>query len=321
MELMQTMLTDSDRVILNSPESYLKQVHPQPFMNQQEKIMYTGLARDNLYSDIARRTVHVAAYILSADLESDPFAQGLHMSLSKHVLDPAFITILMTHLSQCKSYTGRDLGVVGAYLCKVMNKWIDTNCPKTVEKTAINKKGENKAKAEKADVNLEEDRKKKLEPVKHVFMAVHTLLHTLIDRIQHTTSLGSDEEILALAAAIAMDNEYTIQEIFSSDLPVTAEVAFALNPKPDIIIKSALLLPTKLIPATMTANQSAFLESLKRWVYEKLNEQGTQFIYQFLVATYGKHEHVDVSQNFINPKDCGTQYSNLLCVAKQMINK
>ena len=110
----------------------------------------------------------------------------------------------------------------------------------------------------------------------------------------------------------------TIKEIIASDFPITANV-FDCVKDPSNLIRSSLLLDKSELPKLST-NQNAFVESLKRWVYDKLNILQTQVIYQFLVATYGTQKP-DVTTKVINPKDCGPQYANLFTVAKQMINQ
>ena len=75
-------------------------------------------------------------------------------------------------------------------------------------------------------------------------------------------------------------------------------------------------------PTKPTANQSAFLESLKRWVFRMLDTipGGTTVGYQYLVGVYGSVKP-DVSPYYIQIKDCGGSYPSLLEVAKQIVNK
>ena len=312
--MVPTRITDSDMIILQSVESYLKSINTPMAQSPHEKIVVTQQARDYLYSDIVQRVPRVAAYILQADMETDTTAQGLNMSLSKHVMDPVFINLLMQFLA--KKNDGEENSVTGAYLAKLLNKWLEQNV-KTPEKImAPPKEGETVGTVE----NVNKPQKQDVEPVAHIKWAVEQLLGNLQRLIAVKCNNVTDGQALAIAACVAMNNHETIIEIISSDLPVTADV-FDIVADPSNIIKESLLLGKNDIPAKLSTNQTAFVESLKRWVYKKLNDIPTQTSYQFMVATYGAAAGVDVSTKFINPKDCGTQYSNLLTVAKQLINK
>lgn len=312
--MVPTRITDSDMIILQSVESYLKSINTPMAQSPHEKIVVAQQARDFLYSDIVQRVPRVAAYILQADMETDTTAQGLNMSLSKHVMDPVFINLLMQFLA--KKNDGEENSVTGAYLAKLLNKWLEQNV-KTPEKImAPPKEGETVGTVE----NVNKPQKQDVEPVAHIKWAVEQLLGNLQRLIAVKCNNVTDGQALAIAACVAMNNHETIIEIISSDLPVTADV-FDIVADPSNIIKESLLLEKNDIPAKLSTNQTAFVESLKRWVYKKLNDIPTQTSYQFMVATYGAASGVDVSTKFINPKDCGTQYSNLLTVAKQLINK
>lgn len=296
-------ITDSDMIILQSVESYLKSLGTTT-MNRspQETIILTQQARDYLYSDIVQRFPRVAAYLLQADMETDTVAQGLNLALSKHVMDPIFVNLLMQYLS--KHNDAQENCVSGAYLAKLMNKWIAQNI--TDDKP---KKGEKVEESTEADP---------LEPISHISWAIDILLKDIISIVMVKCANLTKYQATAIAACIAMDNNDTIREIISSDLPVTADV-FDIDANPSNIIKAALLLEKNDISAKLSTNQKAFVDSLVRWVYKKLNMLPTQTIYQFMVSIYGSTT-ADVSTKYINPKNCGTQYSNLLTVSKQIIN-
>lgn len=298
-------ITDSDMIILQSVESYLRQLGTQINRTPQETIILTQQARDYLYSDIVRRVPRVAAYLLQADMENDTVAQGLNLSLSKHIMDPVFINLLMQYLNIQNSID--ENSITGAYLAKLMNKWIEQNV-----KT-------DKPKKEKGEKEEETSSANPLEPVMHISNAVDRLLGNIIGMVAAKCPNLTKHQVTAIAACIAMNNNDTIGEVLHSDLPITADVLDIIA-DPSNILKSALLLEKNDIPAKLSTNQSAFMDSLVRWVYKKLNMIPTQSSYQFMVAVYGTTS-VDVSTKYINPKDCGTQYSNLLTVAKQLINK
>lgn len=302
-------ITDSDMIILNSVESYIKSRNIPMYISPQEKLMVTQQARDALYSDIVRRVPRVAGYLLHADMETDTKAQGLNMSLEKHALDPIFIDMLMQYLT--RENNAEDNTTTGAYLAKIANRWIEQNVDKEPEKP---KKGDKTPPppptTEKTDP---------IAPIKHIFYAVECLLGNMMRLISIKCCDLNEKQAMAVAACLATNNQDTIKELISSDLPITADILNVYE-NPSNVIKASLLLEKTEVPATLSKNQTAFVDSLKRWVYKRLNDLNTQAIFQFLVATYGFASGVDVSTKFINPKECGTQYSSLLTVAKQMIN-
>ena len=304
-------ITNSDMIVLNSVESYLNSIGTPVTRTPQEKLIVMQNARDMLYSDIVRRVPRLAAYILAADMEVDTYAQGLHASLSRHALDPVFINLLMQYLS--KSNNREECCITGAYLVKIANRWIETNVKE--EKPA--KKGD-KAEAVEAAKN----NKDPLEPIMHIMNAIKALLGGLASYVAvRCNNVLPENQNIAIAACIAMNNKDTIKEIIASDFPITADIFDVpeLVPDPSSLIRETLLLEQSEIPGKPSTNQQAFIDSLTRWVYKKLNEIPAQAIYSFLIATY-KTNSPKIDTKFINPKSCGTQYSNLLAVAKQIIN-
>lgn len=302
-------ITDSDMIILQSVESYLRSLGAPITNNPQEKLIVTQQARDYLYSDIVQRFARVSAYCLAADMETDTIAQGLYLALSNHVMDPVFINILMQYLN--RNNNPEENGIVGAMLTKLMNGYLEQKWKKAEQPTKSTKKGE------KEEVKTN-DKPEDVSEIQHLSDAIEYLLGDLANTIQSRCGNLTHVEALAIAACIAMNNVTTIHEIISSDLPITAQL-FKVVMDPTNLITAALRLEKTEYPKT-TQNQQAFLDSLKRWVYEKLNELPTQTCYQMLVAIYGSVKPTDTGKYLIQIKDCGTQYSNLLVVAKQLIN-
>jgi hypothetical protein len=307
-------ITDSDMICLHSVDSYLKSIGTPITRTPQEKLIIMQNARDMLYSDIVRRVPRIAAYILAADMETDTYAQGLDKSLSRHALDPVFINLLMQYLA--KSNNREECCITGAYLVKISTKWIETNVKE--EKPAPTKKGEKATEeAPKATTN-----KDPLEPIMHIMNAIRALLGGLASYVAvRCNNVLSENQNIAIAACIAMNNKDTLTEIIKSDFPITADIFDVpeLVPDPSNLIRETLLLEQSEIPGKLSTNQQAFVDSLTRWVYKKLNEIPAQAIYSFLISTY-KTNAPKIDTKFINPKSCGTQYSNLLAVAKQIIN-
>ena len=309
-------ITDSDMIVLHSVQSYLQSIGAPITNSPQEKIIIMQNARDMLYSDIVRRVPRIAAYILAADMDVDTYAQGLDKSLSRHALDPVFINLLMQYLA--KSNNREECCITGAYLVKIANKWIETNVKE--EKPAPAKKGEKAEEATKAPTSNSDP----LEPIMHIMNAIRALLGGLASYVAvRCNNVLPENQNIAIAACIAMNNKDTILEIIKSDFPITADIFDVpeLVPDPSSLIRETLLLEQSDIPGKPSTNQQAFIDSLTRWVYKKLNEIPTQSAYQVMVSTYGLPNGVDVSTKFINPKDCGTQYPNLLQTAKIIINK
>lgn len=294
-------ITDSDMIVLQSVESYLKSLGTPINQHPQERLIVTQKARDFLYSDIVQRAPRIAAYLLSTDLETDTVGQGLYFAMSRHVMDPIFVNILMQFLARANN--ADENGVVGALLTKIMSKHIESKTKQTETKSKKNDK--------------EELQQMDMSDVAHIQKAIDQLLGSLADLVCAKCGNVTHVEATAIAACIAMNNKDSITEIVASDLPITADV-FNILSNPGSIIKGALLLEKSEV-TKLTKNQQAFLDSLSRWVFKKLNDISMQQCYQFLVATYGTMKP-DVSKYFIYLKDCGNAYPQLREVAKQLID-
>lgn len=299
-------LTDSDMIILESVDSYLQKQHAPTNCSAQEKFFIIQSAKEYLYSEIAVRLPRVAGYILAANMETDECAKGLNASLSKHVMDPIFVNILLQSLARTNSNI--DNCTVGAYLAKLLSSWMSQNI-KTDEK---NKKGEVVNEAPKLEVQLE--------PVKHIDAAIRMLLGYVITQVKTKCVNLSDAQCMAVAACLAMNSRATIVELINSDLPITADI-LDIYGNLDITVREVLLIDKQAadIPGKLSANQTAFVDSLKRWTYNKLNRIPIQSCYQFLVATYGAINNIDTSNKLVNPRDCGNQYPNLVELTKQLL--
>lgn len=307
---MLKQITDSDMIILNSVESYLKTLGTPVMQNPQEQLMVVQQAKEFMYSDIARRVPRVASYILTADMETDTVAQGLFFALSKHLMDPIFVQILMQYLQQMNN--GEDNGITGAFMAKVMNRYMEANWK---ENTVVPKKD----KKDKTETTPVAPVVNDMSAIKHIQEAVQYLLGNMAGLIiSRCGSNLTQSEAIAIAACIAMNNRDTITEIIKSDLPVTADV-FSIVQDPSSIIKHSLLLDKSEF-TKLSSNQNVFVDSLRRWVYDKLNIIPTQESFKFLVSVYGSIKPTDTGNLLIQLKDCGMQYSNLLTVAKGLIN-
>lgn len=302
---MFTQITDSDKIVLNSVESFMKAQGGIPAGTAPDMKLYLeNKCRNVLYSDIARRTPAIAAYILSDNKSNEDEANGLMLAMSRHAMDPVFIEILGNYLRSVGDPEASAMS--GALMAKILNNWLEKNMTETTSK----KKDKKDAVEAKPAINIG--------AVSHLQVFVESVLGDIASVIQTRSGNVTTQEALAIAACLAMNNSDTIKEIIASDLPVTASI-FDILTDPTNILKAALLIDIDDIPTT-SANQKTFIDSLKMWTYTKLNSIPTQTCYNFLTSVY-RSIKPDVSKYLIQIKDCGTQYSNLLTVAKQIVNK
>ena len=305
---MINVINDSDQIVLQSVESYLKSIGTPMPANPQEKLYVMQNARDVLYSDIVQRVPRIAAYIMQSDIDEDHRAKALFTALCKHSVDPVFVQLLMQYLAQRNNMD--ENGITGAILTKILNKLLED------DKVTTTKVVEKKSDKDKS-VKIEEKSEVNAEKYKHIYEAIQCLLGNLASIIATRCGNITVPEALVIAACVVMNNDDSVKEVIKSDLPVSAQI-FDVVSNPTNIIKGALNL-NKSDYTKLSANQSNFIETLKKWVYEKLNVLPSQTAYQFIIAAYGSMKP-DTSMKLIQLKDCGTQYSNLLVVAKQIIN-
>ena len=308
----QPTFLPSDAVILNTVESYLRSLGTPRNLSPDVALNVMKSARDYLYSEIAQRVPAVAPKILSADLETNDQAKALYLALSEHAMDPVFIDILMKYLNSI-NHNNSDQGallVTGALLAKILSKYIGDQV-----ETATKEKDKDKKKkdAGEADKNISID----VDKVAHLQDAVNALLGECANKVSMKCGNLTYKDALIVAACIATNNETTLTEIIESDLPITADV-FDIIANKNEIIKAALLLEKKDF-TKLTQNQEKFIESLERWVFDKLEHNATpNQVYNFLLSIYGVRP--DTNKYLINVRDCGTANSNLLQVVRLMTN-
>ena len=164
-------------------------------------------------------------------------------------------------------------------------------------------------------------RRRKIKFRSSIQAAIEELLGGMANGIMVKCGGLTHPEALFVAACVAMNSRESIIEILNSDLSVTADIFNSLD-DPDPVIRAALLLLKSDVPTKPTKNQTAFLDSLKRWVYNMMNiiPGGSIQGYQFLVGVYGSVKP-DLSPYYIQLKDCGaSQYPVCLAAAKQIVN-
>lgn len=306
------VITNADKIVLETPESFLKTRGINLSADPKEHLFQLTQAREALYSDIARRLSRVCRYILLAPDDSVA-AKEFKYALFRHVDDPAFTDVVSQYFkSSSESVEGRS--VVGAIFTSFMAE-------KLSKKKPIDPKADKETKeaTKAANTKIEED-------VVHIDACVKFLLGPVASEVSAVTTNLTDYQILAVASAIGMNCEQTFENILDSDIPVTADV-FTKNivRDPSCLVRAALMMSKDKYSKYASKNQTEFLESLKRWVYNKLNVLEPIKCYNFLAATYQKtklkKDDKDSDVLFINIRDCGTKYGNLLTASKILIDK
>ena len=317
---MEKRLSAASGIVAEFPESYaMKNGVLANGMSEQEKVYVMTNWRDDLYSRIVEKVPYLARFIFSSDIDENDDAKGVLFALTKHCVDPVFVSALMQRLAV--SNIGSDNVVVGALLTKIMSRLIDER--KAVSTTAK----EVEVKKDDKDKDVKDKSKKAPAPAEtapdisdlgHIQEAITSLLDNIANMVTMKCGNLSSVESLCVAACLAMNNMMTIKELVASDLPITAQILDIVPDSSNLL--SAALNIDKTYFNKLSTNQAAFIESLKRWVYEKLNRLDTNQIRAFLTASYGTASP-DVSTKLIQVKDCGTAYGNLLFTAKIMFNK
>lgn len=295
-----------DVTFLDTVESYLRKQGMPAGISPQEKLVLFDQSRDALYSYDVQCLPRIVDKIINADMDIDNEARALWIAFSHHVMDPVFVSFMMKYLTSREDYTLN--GQIGALISRVLNKYIEEHMQKEKDKK--------KDKDKKDDGTVPT-----FEEIRHLEIALEDLLGSNAARISVRCVNLSHPEALFIASCLAMNNKNTLTELINSDLSITADI-FDLLKDPDKMVKNSLLLLKADVPSKLSANQSAFLESLKRWLFDKLDliPGGKVILYQYLVGTYGSVKP-DVSPYYIQIKDCGGSKPNLLEVAKQIVNK
>lgn len=309
---MQTMVYSQmypgDVNFLDSVETYLRKTGLPTGLTPQERLIVTEQARNTLYSFDVQCIPRIAYKILDADMDTDQEARALWIAFYNHVLDPIFVRFLMEYLATRQDPSIN--GAVGALLSNVLNKYFEEHAITEKDDKKNDKKNEN------------ENKFPEIEEVKHIEAAMESLLGKLAAQIQTSSPGLSHPEALYVAACLSMNSKKTIVELANSGLGITADL-FDLFKDPDRLVRGCLRLLKSEVPAKPNKNQTAFLDSVKRWVFVKLDTipGGAVGCYQYLVDVYGSVKP-DLSPYYVQIKDCGAAtYPNLIQAAKQIANK
>lgn len=306
-----TLITNADKIVLETPESFLRAQGISLSEDPRERLFQLTRAKEALYSEIVRRLSRICRFILNAEDDSIA-AKELTYALFNHVDDPAFTEVVDQYFNRSSESIEQRAGV-GALFTSFMSE-------KLSKKKTIDPKADKETKdAIKAENDKIED------GITHIMGCVKKLLGPIVDEIENVTTNLNKNQVLTVAAAIAMNGEQTFENILDSDIPVTADV-FTSNivRDPSRLVKDALLMSSDKYSKYVSKNQKEFLESLKRWVYNKLNVLTPHQCYNFLAATYQKtkikRDDKVTEVLFINVKDCGTKYANLLTASKILLD-
>lgn len=321
------LITDSDMVICNSVDSYIKsQGVNMNNMTPNEILMYTQQAKSALYSDIVRRMARVVPYVMQNHNLPTPNKniEGLEYSLKKHVMDPDFVKLLMEYLSN-PAIPVEDVNTCGAFISVCIGDYINTMSQTDIKKADVTvadakKKKEVKEEAPVVSTNVD------MKPVEHLYAAATTIFRTQMSALDIQCPGMNDYSKLAICAAIAMNNNDSIKELLQLDLPITAEIFIqSIVPDPTAIIRGSLLLDKEYC-VKLTKNQQAFIDSVKEWIFDRLNSLDTQSCYAFLLNVYTSDQppttsmsvymKPDISKYYIYLNDCSTAYSRLKEVIK-----
>lgn len=312
------------KLTLNSVESYIKMQNIPAPTSPEEQLYMKQNAKKPFYSKIVPVCPILMQYILESDMQSNQQAVALDYAYKKHVLDPEFVSMLMQFLAQPTQTMG-SRAAVGAYLALCMDDILKQTTKKIIQVPHVENVKAKDAKDGKTTDTVTKmidkevvERAVKPEDIKHISDAVTTLLGSTASMIQSEYPTLNDGESLGVAAAVCMANGLSIKMLVDLNLSVTAKIFDMLdNDGQNKIITSALTLKKDEF-TKLTGNQQSFIDSLKRWVYGKLNFLNTSTCYQFLVGVYGSTKPTDLSTKLIYIKDCGTSFVNLLQVAKQL---
>lgn len=282
--------------------------------------------RENFYSNVISKTPRICSIIVTNIDKSTPGVDytaisALDYSLNNHFMDPMFVSMLLSYLKNMNNI--EMTRVVGAYAASVIENYYEKASKKTTTVETVEedkkkgKKGETETKVETIEVAVD-PKDIDASKVEHLVNAVQILLGEVINAVKVKFVNISHSHAMATAATLAL-NTKLVQRIYEADLPVTAKI-FELVDKNiySTVIKDILSIKKEDVMKT-TSNQEAFLISVRDWVYETLNMLSPIECFQLIVYAYGTPKIKDISDRFIDLRDCSTKYATLKNVVSDMI--
>ena len=317
----QYQIREDDKIILLSLDEYLAhQGYTPKNVRPDEWIRIIESAGDIFYSDIAQRLTRVIPWINYAP-EEDDRRIGLQHSIEHHMRNPRFVAILMKELYQennqeANAFIGAFFVTAAESYVSEMKKLDEADAASTIEKTKKEKDGKETKVPEPPKKSHRDDN-----IVASMYGAAMRLLSDKYEYVKNTV-LGIDTgNALAIAAYLAMNNQYGVKCLLKSNLPLTSDL-LENDPKihvnPGRVIDGLLKLK-KADYVKLTVNQQKFLDTLIKWVYVRLDTLQPSACLEYLRGVYQTSAPADlVKGNLIQLKDCGPQYAQLSQVTKAL---
>ena len=285
---------NSDDVCLETVESYMRKMGAPIPRTPQEELEIKQYYRDMLYSDIANRLPRVSAYLME---NNDDKAKGLSLALSRHAMDKFFVNIVMQRLATNGFL--EDAHLVGALFITIVNNYFETH-----------------KSTSKKDEEVEEQNKKNVKETSHLMEAINVLLKDIIVRVKEICpGLNEQIEVPAVAGAIAVNNQSTLDELMNFKKQLTADI-FEIYTDPDKIIRNALLM-NKNNYLNLNATQKKFVDTLKDFVFKKLDELDMTQSYSYLLSVYQDYKPKTAEYLICITDVSKAQYPNLHEVVAQ----
>jgi len=302
----------SDIVVLQSLESYMNARNVRPDNTRpDEYLRYYQDASNVFYSDIVQRTPRLVAYINSAP-EADDKASAFKIALAHHMRDKNFMTLLEKQLAHDNNEFANAL--VGSFVCEALRMYFE-------DMKKLDDEANETAKAEKKkDDKAQAPLKSHVDPetVESMMSLGKLLLKKHCAFVQSKFVKMSDSDVIAVASLLAMGNDSVAYALLDSDIAVTADVfdcPLLTNDQLPYLYAGILRLK-KADWVKLSVNQTKLVESMTKWIYNRLNCMDPTLCLQLLVWVYGSVSPAEyVKTCLIQPKDCGSQYPNLKQVA------
>ncbi len=283
-------------MVINTVDTFIQSERISIPTNPEQKLRFMKSIGDEFYSEVARRMPRIIN-VLMIDGPQNQFENGLLIAYRGHCMNPRFVEILKMYINAECSTT--DKHIIGAFLISVADKYFASHPVKDDKKTDSTK--------EKAEI---------AQKIVHVTNTAMELLSDYMEALDVISPGFEPSERAAIAAALSFENEITIKELVKSDLPVTSEV-FKVYPHSDRIMIAALKLKKKEF-TKLSKNGEAFIESVKKFVFSKLNNVEPAVCFRFLTDHVYRSISFDTNEYLLCITDSlQSEYPSLYEVAKE----
>ena len=306
------------KVVLHSVQSYMESRRIPRAQNPTDNLMQENIYRQQLYSEIAEYMPTCAWIILGKVSKYTPYIDGMREALRNHIQNREFIDICLQYLNGLRDTDApKQRAMVGALIIDLITEQLEIISKQT---PAAEDDAKKKDKKDKKD-ELTEAESTFLTAVEPARIAAANLLTGLTESIKEVCPELGEMDRMFLAGCMLMGGSACIKNIYEHNMAVTADVFnIIINDTEafESILAGALTLEEAAFQKN-GANQKAFKDSLKRWVYQTLNMVNDPIkLHQFLVRAYGTIQP-DVQTKLIKLNECGPTYGYLLNVVKQLI--